>query len=51
MCRPKVKGFGPFWSKNEYTLCSFWSGIGYGFRGNYGMGERMNNFIVSIPNE
>ena len=22
--------------KNGYTLCSFWFGIGYGFRGNYG---------------
>ena len=23
--------FAPFWSENEYTLCPFWSGIGYGF--------------------
>ena len=27
-----------------YTLCPFWSGMGYGFQGNY-------VFIVSIPNE
>ena len=26
----------PFWSENGYTLCPFWSGIGCGFRGNYG---------------
>ena len=23
--------FAPFWSENGYTLCLFWSGIGYGF--------------------
>ena len=28
--------FAPFPSKNGYTFCLFWSGIGYGFRGNYG---------------
>ena len=28
--------FAPFWSENGYTLCQFCSGIGYGFRGNYG---------------
>ena len=28
----------------------FWSGTGYGFRGNYGSAT-MNVFIVSIPNE
>ena len=28
--------FGEFWSENAYILCPFWSGIGYGFRGNYG---------------
>ena len=27
-----------FWSENEYTLCQFWSRIGYGFQGNYGSG-------------
>ena len=26
----------PLWSENGYRLCLFWSGIGYGFRGNYG---------------
>ena len=25
----------PLWSKNGYRLCPFWSGIGYGFQGNY----------------
>ena len=25
--------FALFRSKNGYTLCSFWFGIGYGFRG------------------
>ena len=25
----------PFLCENGYTLCPFWSGIGYGFRGNY----------------
>ena len=25
--------FGTFWSENGYTLCPFWSGIGYGFQG------------------
>ena len=28
--------FAPFWSENWYRLCLFWSGIGYGCRGNYG---------------
>ena len=37
-----------FWSENGYTLCLFWSGIGYGFGGST---ECMNVFIVSIPNE
>ena len=36
MCVPPPSGgvFAPFWSANEYTLSPFWSGIGYGFRGN-----------------
>ena len=33
---PKGRVFVPFWSENGYTLCPFWSGIEYGFRGNYG---------------
>ena len=33
MYRPRV--FAPLWSENEYRLCSFWSGIGCGFQGNY----------------
>ena len=32
----RVGVFAPFWSDNGYTLCLFWSGIWYGFRGNYG---------------
>ena len=36
MFRPKWYGYGLFRSVNEYTLCPFWSGIGYGFRENYG---------------
>ena len=32
------KGFAPFWSENGCRLCSFWSGIGYGFWGHYGPG-------------
>ena len=31
---PKGIVFAPFWSENGYTLCPFWPGIGYGFRGN-----------------
>ena len=30
------QGFGPFRSENGYRLCPFWSGMGYGFRGNCG---------------
>ena len=33
---PKGRVFAPFWSENEYTFCPLWSGIGYGFLGNYG---------------
>ena len=33
---PKGRVFPPFWSENGYTLCSFWSGIGYVFQGNNG---------------
>ena len=33
---PSGGDLAPFWSENVYTLCPFWSGIGYGFRGNYG---------------
>ena len=38
MCCPKGDGFAPFWSENWYRLCPFWSGIGYGFQGNYWSG-------------
>ena len=39
MVRPERYGFWSFlvWKRVwRYTLCPFWSGIGYGFRGNYG---------------
>ena len=29
--RPKGLGFALYWSENGGKLCSFWSGIGYGF--------------------
>ena len=45
---PKGRLFAPFWSEHGYRLARFWSGIGYGFRGNT---EVMNAFIVLIPNE
>ena len=37
MCHPKGYGFFALFRsiKNGYTLCSFWFGIGYGFRANY----------------
>ena len=50
--------FGPFRSENGYTLCPFWSGIGYGSRGmvfeggTQSMnGYKVNVFIASIPSE
>ena len=33
---PKGMVYVPFRSENGGRLCTFWSGIGYGFRGNYG---------------
>ena len=41
---PSGRVFAPFWFENGYTLCSFWSGIVYGFRGNYGAYERIYRF-------
>ena len=41
---PTGRVFGPFWSENGYTLCPFWSGIEYGFRGNYGSAWRYWSF-------
>ena len=32
---PSGRAFASRWSENGYTLCPFWHGIGYGFRGNY----------------
>ena len=32
----RVAVFALFWSENGYTICPFWSGIEYGFRGNFG---------------
>ena len=34
----------PFAVCRGYTLCLFWSGIGYGFRGNDGVYERIYRF-------
>ena len=45
MCHPKV----PFLSENGYGLCTFWSGIGCGFRGNHKSGRKVS--VVSIPSE
>ena len=36
MYLPKGGGFASFWSENGHRFCSLWSGIGYGFQGNYG---------------
>ena len=36
MAAPSGRVFTPFWCENVNTLCSFWSGIGLSFRGNYG---------------
>ena len=33
-----------FLSENRYTLCPFWSGIGYGFEGTTGVYERIYRF-------
>ena len=41
---PSGRVFAPFWSENGYTLCSFSSGIGYGFRENLGVYERIYRF-------
>ena len=35
LASPSGRAFASLWSENGYTLCPFWSGIGYGFRGNY----------------
>ena len=34
----------------NHTLCPIWSGIGYGFRGSYGVYEPIYRFSI-IPNE
>ena len=36
MATPSGRVFMPFWCENGNTLCSFWSGIGLSFRGNFG---------------
>ena len=48
MCRPIGCGLCAFWSENGYTLCPFWSRIVYGFRGNYGVYERIASFQFQI---
>ena len=32
---PKGMVFGPLWLENRYTLCLFWTGIGYAFQEKY----------------
>ena len=34
---PNGRVFVPLWSEKGYRLYPFWSGIGYGFLGNYGI--------------
>ena len=36
--------FGPFWSEDGYTLCTFLSGIGIVFEGTTGMHGRSFRF-------
>ena len=43
---PQRVFFAPFRSEKEYKFCPFWSGVGYGFRGNYGS---KNVFVISPP--
>ena len=48
MCLPIGWGFCAVWPENEYTLCPFLSGIGYGFRGKYGVCERIYTGFFKI---
>ena len=41
---------GPFWSEDGYKRRSFWSGIGFGFRGTY-WSVCLNVVMVSVPHE
>ena len=41
---PSGRVFAPFWSENGYKLCPFWSGIRYGFQGNYVVYNRIYHF-------
>ena len=41
---PSGRVFAPLWSKNRYTLCPFWSGIGHGFKGTTGVYEHIYHF-------
>ena len=42
---PKSMVFAPLRCEKGYRLCPFWSGIRYGFRGNYtGVYERIRRF-------
>lgn len=43
--------FALFRSKNGYTLCSFWFGIGYGFRGKNAVKERICRFNSKLMNK
>ena len=44
MAAPSGRVFTPFWCENVNTLCSFWSGIGLSFRGNYGIAGVYEHF-------
>ena len=50
MCRPDM-AFAPFWSENGHRRCSFWSGIGYGFQGNYGSARTYLLFQFQMSKE
>ena len=42
--RAQARVLAPFLSENGYTLCLFWSGIGYGFWGPTGVYKRIYRF-------
>ena len=45
---PLGRVFVPFLSEVGYTLCPFWSGIEYGFQGNYGVYECIYRFKIQM---
>ena len=44
----KGRGFATFWSENRYSPCLFLSGIGHGFRGNYGSVWTYLSFLLKM---